>query len=485
MSKPKRLHPIVSILHTGKRIRNLLIPLLAINFSGAKDSKEQLWISLAGSFIAIIITFFTGILSWMRFTYRFENDELRIEYGVFVRKKRYIPFDRIQSIDLSEGVLQRLFGLVKVQIETAGGGGGEEAEAVLTAITKEDARVIQEFVAAAKDPGINTAEAAQEKEAIYKITTNQLMLLSLTSGGVGVVISAVFALLSQLDDFIPYKRLFGGGIEKWALHNLILISIFVFIGFFIAWIIALVMTTMKYANFSVVKTEKDIVISRGLLEKRQITIPLNRIQAIRISENNIRQILGYGTVYVESAGGSAANQEGANVTLLPIVKLQQIRSILEPYLPEYHFRYSFTPVPKRALLRYIVRSSFVVVPIVIVSLIFLKVWGLLSLLILAVVLGNAVLKYKAAGWSLDQQQLSLRFRTMNRITVLMKKNRIQSLEMRESHFQRKRELGTIEANVKSGFGGAGGTVIDIERSDLQKIYDWYSRKKRNRDTADC
>ncbi len=44
--------------------------------------------------------------------------EFRIESGVFVRKKRYIKFDRIHGIDISEGIIQRVFSLVKLNIET-------------------------------------------------------------------------------------------------------------------------------------------------------------------------------------------------------------------------------------------------------------------------------------------------------------------------------------------------------------------------------
>ena len=47
------------------------------------------------------------IIKWKRFEYWFEDDELRIEYGLFVKKKRYIPFDRIQSLDYTEGILHR------------------------------------------------------------------------------------------------------------------------------------------------------------------------------------------------------------------------------------------------------------------------------------------------------------------------------------------------------------------------------------------
>ena len=41
----------------------------------------------------------------------------------YLLKKRYIPFERIQSLNYNEGVFHRIFGLVKVQVETAGSKG--------------------------------------------------------------------------------------------------------------------------------------------------------------------------------------------------------------------------------------------------------------------------------------------------------------------------------------------------------------------------
>jgi putative membrane protein len=483
MSKARRLHPIASVINTGKRAKRLVIPILAILFSGGRDSAGSLLYAMLASAVIVIFTFISGLLSWYRYTYKMEADELRIEYGIFVRKKRFIPYERIQSMDVTEGILQRLFGLVKVQIETAGGQQDEGADAVLSAITKEEAQIIQEFVAMAKGNHRVEGMGEQGHPSVYHISQQQLIMLSLTSGGVGVVISAVFAVLSQLDDFIPFKKLFGG-FETWAERNLIIIAIIVFFGFLISWMIALVGTLLKYANFTVIKAEKDLIISQGLLERRQITIPIKRIQAVKIRENIIRQIFGYATVHVESAGGSVENLEGANVTILPMIKLNQIASVLDTLLPEYCMTTSFTPVPKRALRRYIFRSWSWVVPIAALAIIFLKLWGLLSLLLLVIVTFSAILKYRAAGWKLDGQQLSLRYRTTQRITVLIKKNKLQSLELRESPFQHKVQLCTIEAFVESGAGNAGGTVVDMEKNDSLKVYEWFTREQKNRDSSE-
>ncbi|PGV46806.1 PH domain-containing protein [Bacillus sp. AFS037270] len=471
MSEPKRLHPVASIVTTGKRIRNLILPMIFLNISGGRDSITSLVISLILSLIAVLITLITGILSWLRYTYRFEEDELRIEYGVFLRKKRYIPFERIQSINITEGLLQRLFGLAKVEIETAGS--GDEAEAVLSAIPKGEAAQIQAHVNAAKQDAPKTTA---EIKPMFKLTTQKLLLLSLTSGGMGVVISAVFAIFPQLDDLIPYKKVFGG-VETWAVHNIMLITFIVFLGFLLLWIISLMITMLKYAGFTVVQTETDFVISQGLLEKKQMTIPLNRIQAIRISENLIRQMLGLGTVYLESAGGSSANIEGANVMLLPIVKVKDIPAIIGPYLPEYEMTEDFKPLPRRAMWRYIFRGWYVAIPIVLLSLIFLKSWGLLSLVLLVLVTIRAYLNYKSAGWGLSREQLSLKFRSFKRTTIYMRKNKIQSLEAGVSYFQDKKELGTLEVFVKSGAVNTGGRVVDMDQADLQSIYRWYSRER--------
>ena len=476
MSEPKRLHPIVIVLTIGKRIKDFIFSFIALFFIWNKGGKLLLFGATAIAIIGIILG---SILSWLRYTYRLEENELRIEYGVFVRKKRYIPLERIQSLDISEGLLQRLCGMVKVQIETAGGSGNDEAEAVLSAISKEEARYIQAYVAGTKnssEPNVHE----DPSQIVYKITPSQLILLSLTSGGVGVVISAVLAFLSQLDDFIPYEKVFRG-IEQWAVSNLILIALLIFAGIIIAWILALFGTMLKYANFRVTKTEHDLVISQGLLEKRQMTIPLTRIQAIRINENIVRQWLGYGSVSVESAGGSASNKEGSKVLLLPLVKLQDIEQILGQYLTDYQFTSSFTPIPKRAMYRYILRGWIIIVPLVVVSIVFLKVWGLFSLIILALVTFWEVLKYKDAGWNLEEKQLSLRYRSMVRTTLFVKKNKIQSLEMRESYFQSRKDLATLEAFVKVGFGGAGGRVNDMDRMDVKKVYTWFAREAEKRD----
>ncbi|WP_137744399.1 PH domain-containing protein [Robertmurraya siralis] len=482
MFEPKRLHPITAMLNALKMFKELIIPFLLIVVFGSRGSGMGL-LPLIGVGVVLLIIIASGIISWLRYTYRIEENELRIEYGLFVRKKRYIPFERIQSLDFSEGLLHRPLGLVKVKVETAGSN-GLEAEAVLTAITKNEANEIHDILQKSRangriDPSLEAEDVPElEEEVLYKITMKELLLLASTSGGVGVVISAVFAFIFQFEEIIPYETVFHE-IKEIISSGVVFVSILVFLGFALAWIVAVVGMILKYGNFILKKVDDDLIITRGLLEKRQLTIPLNRIQGIRISENLLRQPLGYASVYIESAGGSVGDTEGSSANILPFIKKTRIRDIIEENIPGYIVSNEVTPAPKRALKRYIIRGTLILIPVVPICLYFFQLWGLLTLVFLPFLALWGYLCYRDAGWHLEGNQLKLSYRSIVKNTVLMQKNKIQSLSMKESHFQRKRDLATIGATVMSGLSGAGGSVVDLEEEDVLTIYHWYSRDEKS------
>lgn len=472
MSERKRLHPVAAVINFIKSIKEAILPLAALFLFGGGGIGFELW-EMAVALIFILFSLVYGILSWLRFTYRVEEGELRIESGFFIKKKRYIPFERIQSLDFSEGIFQRIFGLVKVKVETAGSSGPGEAEGVLTAITRAEAKSIQEYLTSVKNSGKTVApELNQLPSKMYKITPGQLFMLGSTSGGAGVVISAVFAFVMQFDDLIPYERVFNE-LQVFIKNGVVFISIIVFFVFLLAWLIAIVGTMFKYANFTVERVEDDLIISRGLLEKRQVTVPLNRVQGIMITENLIRQPLGYGSVFIVSAGGSIGKDGSSKIMVLPIIKKSEIPGVLMTFLDDYHFIPEVIPSPKRALKRYLLRSMFIPVILVIVSLIFFLPWGYLSLILLVLSFLWGYLKYKDAGWSIEEQQLTLTYRGLVKATIFMKKSKIQSLSIRKSYFQDKRSLATVDAIIKTGAGSSGGKVIDLEAPDILKIYQWY------------
>ncbi|MEW9503053.1 PH domain-containing protein [Jeotgalibacillus marinus] len=490
MSEEKRLHPISTIISFVKHLKDAVIPLVLLLFLNRGDQDSFLSympLIVLGAFLIVIL--FLGILKWWRFTYRLEDGELRIEYGLFVKKKRYIPFERIQSLNYSEGILHRPLKLVKIKVETAGTSSNLESEAELTAITKEEANELNSIISKAKkrmkgqheesreeghalNEGGEQPEDIPEEKILYKMRAKDLIIMATTSGGVGVVISGVLIFLSQFAEMIPYKAVMNELAEV-VEAGVLLTGIVVFFVLLVAWVIAVVLTFLRYADFTVKLVEKDIVITRGLLEKKQTTIPLNRIQGIRFNQNIVREPFKYTSVTIESAGGSALEKDSHTIRLLPMIRTKQATPILQVILPDYEWESEFIGAPRRSVFRYMFWNLlFVTLAIVPLSYFFYPV-GLLSLILYPFMALLSWMQFRSAGYRLSPNQLTVRFRVLDKQTVFMKRKRIQSLELRQTWFQKKGKVATVSATIKSYIAGSESSVKHLAVDDVEKVLEWY------------
>ena len=100
---------------------------------------------------------------------------------------------------------------------------------------------------------------------------------------------------------------------------------------------------------------EDIVITRGLIEKKRATVPLNRVQSVRIVENPFRQLFGYANVVIDNAGGGLG--EGAKINLFPLVKKTDINGPLKEIFPDLSLEEPTNKLPARGK-RYYYRIDF-------------------------------------------------------------------------------------------------------------------------------
>ncbi|GAA0322061.1 PH domain-containing protein [Bacillus carboniphilus] len=470
MSEPKRLHPIAAVHKVLKSIKELLLPLLLFFVFGSNET--TFYFMVAGAMIVIVGI--TGIVSWLKYSYRLEQQELRIEYGLFVRKKRYIPFDRIQSLDLTSGILHRMFNLVQVKVETAGGSAvGKEADAVLTAVTKQEAERIKSIIFAERSEVAEDLPDKSNVTTIYQITNKQLLLLATTSGSVGVVLSAVMAFFFQFEEVIPYEEIFSG-ITVWVQGSVLLITFTILFFFTLAWVASIILTYLRYANFTVKKEQEDIIITKGLIEKRQLTLPLVRIQSVRVVENPIRQLLGLAAVYVDSAGSTSNDMNDKALMLFPVIRKRALKELVELGLPDYEVDPPLKGAPVHALKLQILRSFLILLPFLAAGFYFFHKWGLVVLLIVPLLFTWRWFQYKDTGYHLSgNKQLTLRHRAISRTTSFLLKNKIQAIEWNRGPIMRKWELVSVWGHVKSGSTKSIAKVNYITTQDAKQVYQWF------------
>lgn len=480
-----RLHPISAIITSAKAFKSMIFPLIIIiatngfhfslNFHSDNFWRTFFLFGVWG--VGAILALVSGIVKWRTFVYWFEDGELRIKYGLFVKKKRYIPFERIQSLNYNEGIFHRIFGLVKVQVETAGSK-DRKPEVELTAIRKSAADVIELEMRRAKNQvneQMNDEQSLIEEVSvptIYHMSIRDLLILAITSGGIGVVLSGVAAIISQLSDIIPYEEIFSE-LADFAKIGAFLVALTVIVSLILAWFVSFVITLINYYEYTVRIEDEKLIITKGLIEKKRITLPLNRIQAIRIVENPVRQLFGYATVVVESAGGNGGEGNDKKITLFPLIQKQDCLGTLEQLFPQLNWRPEFIYSPERAR-PFFYRIDFVwLIPIIGACSYFLYPYGLLSLLLMPLTILIGIWQHKSAGYMIDGKQLTMQYRVFSRTTFFMEKKRIQSIETTQTYFQKRKGVTSVKATVMSGMTGMAGNVRNLEQQDAETILSWY------------
>ncbi len=491
MNELKRQHAAAIFINAARGLVQLAVPFAIIAFF-----QGLLWIFFIAFAALILISVGFSWLSWYKFRYSLVEGELYIEQGVFIKKKRYIQKKRVQAINISAGLLQRMFGLVKVNIDTAGG--GMEAEAELVAVTRTEANHIRALLlkepARSAEPNetdeeeVAYGEEQQEEEAsfleqepdsVWRLGKKRLIYTALTSSSVGIVLSAVAALLSQTAQFIPdsfYEDTFDAVVSLSILF-LIFIAIAVIL---LSWLISSLITIVTYGNFTIETYEKELVIQRGLLEKRQLTLAYSRITAIRVIRSVIRQPFGFVSVYVESAGGGNNNEQGSTL-LVPLIHQRDLHQFLKTIVPDYAIETPLTSAPKRAAIRFFIRMLIVPVIVTGVAIYLWGLIGLIGLLVIALAALFAWLQYKDAGAGAGGSYVWMRYRTIGQSLIISRKRKIQSATKQVSLLQRRKDLATFELNVQSSMAGKSFAVKDISEETGDQLYGWYSYQDEHDD----
>lgn len=479
MFEPQRQHPVAAITKALDVIRGNFITILILLFIGGGDEDILLAYWILGMAVILLVW---GVVSWYRFSFQVADGELRIEQGVFVRKKLYLTSDRIQVIDISAGVIQRLFGLVAVEIKTAG---SSSKEAKISALTREKAEALKAQLRRVIDKAEGAEPHGKEREEgerieepeprkTYAIAPRDLLIAATTSGRMGVALSLVGAGFSQIDQVVSDERMvqfIENNIPQSTSGSLIVLSIIAILV--ISWVFSFLSALIAYYAFKVEVRENELVISRGLFERTQLTVPFNRIQAVQIKEELMRQPFGYASLVIESAG--YGESEGNSTTLFPLIKRKEIYDFLEEVLPEYNIAIEGEDdhiPPLRALRRYLLRMIWWSLPVILIFWALFPSYGLYGLLLLVPALLLGYRQYRDAGIRTQDHTIVLRARLLSKRTAIVKKYRMQATSLKQNPFQSRLQLRDFTLHVASGNQGRSFTVRDLDEGDAGRFWAW-------------
>lgn len=473
MSDLRRQHPLLVLLDTGRGlISNLSFALII-----AISLPDSIFGGFVGNAIVALLVMFGlstlfNFLRWYFFLYRYEEGMVHIRQGVLFKRERTIKRDRVQSMNTNANVLQQAFGLVTLQIKTAGV--SVDAEVNLRAVSKNEAESIKAHL---YSNGVRSeSEPVEVPRASRFLQGRDIWLAALTSGRFMVLFSVVALIYAQVFEYIPQSYL------DQAVESLSTIPLMVGIGiaaglFLLSWALSAIVFVIQFANFSVRRFEDRLEISWGVLKKSHAIVKLHRLQAVVVQQGPLRQPFGLCTMLVEVAGGGAKEQERISL-LHPLIRRKEVEGFLRDILPEYHLPLGSVVLPKRAMRRYLFRSTVPVAAFIGTIITAFYFWGLpyswISLLLLIPALSLGLSRYRNGSISVEDDQVTLRFRYVSLVQVLIKRSHIQSLSLSANLFQRIGKLRTVQLSFLSSPAGKNYSLKDLDAEDAESVRDWYS-----------
>jgi putative membrane protein len=482
-SGEQHLHPVGMLLEALQTVRRWFgvaaFPGIAALINGEFGVRILLLVLLGFALLAILSAAW-GVLSWRATTYRISGGAFHLKRGVFQKSERSLPLEHVQSVSTVQGIVQRLFDVVEVRVEAAGGGG--EPEISLSALSRSDTDALREELTSERRASLEDFEEPAPA-VLRRLSVRDLLLAGLTSGQIGIAASAVFGAWQMVDRLLP-KDL-AARISEALLPQTVYAALLLVLAIaFFAWVLAILGTVLTHAGFSLSRSEdgKYLRIKRGLLKRYEATVPLARIQAIKVVEGVLRQPFGLATLRVESAGFGA--EEGVSTTLFPLLPRKEVEKLLRAAAPRFAAPLDdLEPLPDRARRRYASRAALPVLLVSTLSAVVFFPLGLVALLLTLPAVLYGLLRYRAAGSRLDGNRLVLRFRRLARTTVILPGERLQSRGYSISPLQRRKELATLEVEVASGRGGAAFRLADVEAEMAWNLIEALSERASSRATS--
>lgn len=253
------------------------------------------------------VTFSTAgaIIRFYGFTLSRSGEDLRRRYGLLTRRTSSLPRRRIQVLKIEEKLFRRLFGLATLRADTSGSRREDEDDDsgrdVLLPIARrnEVAELLPNFFPDFDASQIGGAGGAEGTE------WRRVSRLAIRRGVInGAVICAIAATV-----------LFGVYWRLAALWPLALAPLVYFIS------------AANYRNLGYTFSERYFCARRGWAGRSTHIVPINKIQAVEVSQSPFDRWLGLATLSVDTAG-QAYTGGGPQISNLPIDEARALANAL-------------------------------------------------------------------------------------------------------------------------------------------------------------
>ncbi len=109
-----------------------------------------------GLFLYLFVTYLIAVLVYNHFIFSVNKNNVNLEYGIIHKRHVSIPYAQIQNVNITRTFIDRMLGIARIEIESAGsasarkrdivGGTRSKAEAYLPGLNLKDAQKLHDLI---------------------------------------------------------------------------------------------------------------------------------------------------------------------------------------------------------------------------------------------------------------------------------------------------------------------------------------------------
>ena len=428
------------------------------------------------------------VLYYLHFYFYVEKGEFILKKGYLRKKILSIPMERIQSVNTKQNLLQQALNIVSLEIDTAGTAG---KELKIYALELEFAKELQNRLRSEKmkttnvEIGEKVITEKEQEQVILKLSPTDLLKIGISQNHLRTAI-IIIAFGAQI--FQQAQDLFKNEAEKYSNEFVAFLSnsglaliIFLVIFFLIVSIlISLFRTLLKYFEFRLIKKDDNYRIESGLINKRNIIVPHNKVQELNWETGPLKQLFGIYLLTFKQAVSGHQNRKNQQLVDAPGCLTSHLKLLKNDLFGEEEL----SDMPKIHSNRYYMQRLWIIsgwLPIVIATPFLYNEWmfWLGTVLWLSATAIYSYLALKKRYFRINAEQIRISKGAISHKWKQMELFKIQSVQFRQTIFQKRRSLASLHLMNAAG----SMTIPYIDENLAMQLYNYIlyytevSRKK--------
>ena len=390
-------------------------------------------------------------LAWWRYTFVVVEDELRVTKGVLSEDRLTIPLARVQSVSIDQDFIRRPIGLVRASLDTAG---TDQAEFTIDAIDRSIAEALQRLSAERRmtaiiEPGSEAGDQPPPPP-VPDIPNVKRAPLDLVKLGLA---QSPWAGLAVIAPFIAFADEFGGVFEfglnsvsgtEWNASRLVYALLLVLVlGTLLSMVLQVVREVITNWDLTLTKTPSGLRRTSGLFSRVSRASSFARVQRLATHQSPVRRIIGFRRVSLPTIGAGDLSMSGC--TDEEIMRIREL--VLDPDEIVNDLDRRVSPL---AVFLEVRNTTIVLAPIVAVLVVLYGRWGTAVLIILPIVWLVSRRHNRNLRWGLSSRGLARTSHIVSVATSEVAMRKAQRVVVRQSFFERRRGLATVEVSTASG-----------------------------------